>query len=67
MNVEGHLAVAKAAKVIGISGSGLRQLIAQKKVIARKRGVGRSSWWFVPLSEVERLKQVYRFGVANVT
>jgi hypothetical protein len=64
--VEGHLDCRKAAKEIGISGSGLRQLIAQRKVVARKRGVGKCSPWYVPLSEVERLRLIYRYGVCNV-
>jgi hypothetical protein len=59
---DANLAVKDAARVIGISDSLLRLLIAQKRVFARKRGVGKCSPWYVPL----RLKQAYRVGLANV-
>lgn len=63
----GHLSVAKAAKKIGMTGGNLRYLIQRGKVLARKRGITRNSPWYIPLAEVERLKQAYRFGVANVS
>lgn len=65
--MKGHLSVAKAAKQIGICGSSLRNLIRDKKVFARRKGVGHSSPWYVPLAEVQRLEQAYKYGLANVS